>query len=302
MKRLQIIVLSLLYLTAAIAQTKNDSMNSILNKVNADRNFFNSLGNIYPANSSVDIASEPIDGVSCYWFVPDNFTEGNIVIYLHGGSFALGSIQSHKAMVSHIASALSTKVLFIKYALAPERPFPNGLNEVLKVYRELITKYPKASISIIGDSAGGGLAVSLMHKAIEVKLQMPSSIILISPWINLKCNFESQETRKKLDPILTKSMLLEYADYYVADNRIEADPDYLTFTTFPPLFILVGSNEILFDDAKTFYNKIKPLQPNTKMKEYIHENHVCLLTDIESKGSIAALKDMREFLTQTTKH
>ena len=59
-------------------------MDSILDKVNADRAVFNSLGNIYPADGSVEISGEPIKGVTCYWFVPDSFDKNKIVIYLHG--------------------------------------------------------------------------------------------------------------------------------------------------------------------------------------------------------------------------
>ena len=274
-------------------------MAGILNKINADRAFFNSLGNIYPADSRVDITSESIEGITCYWFTPENFDENKTIIYLHGGSFVLGSIQSHKPMVSHFASALFAKILFIEYALAPEKPFPNGVNDVLKVYRGFIRKYPNSKISIIGDSAGGGLCVSFINMAIKEKLQMPSSVIFISPFIYLKCNTESYETRKKIDPILTKDVLTEYANYYVADNWNEADPGELNFNSFPPLFILIGSNEILFDDSKAFYEKIRPLQPGTKMKEYINQNHVWLLADIKSKGAKDALTDMKKFITKT---
>lgn len=275
-------------------------MDRILDKVHADREFFDSLGNAYPADDSVAITSEQIEGVTCYWFAPENFDENNIIIYLHGGSYVLGSIQSHKPMVSHFASALSTRVLFIEYALAPEKPFPNGINDVLKVYRKLVNKYPNAIISIMGDSAGGGLSVSLIKMADKETLQMPSNVVLISPWLNLKCDTESHKSRKEIDPILTKDMLLEYANYYAGSDWDEADPSQLSFNSFPPLFILVGSNEILFDDSKYFYEKIKPLQPNTKMKEYKDQCHVWLLTDIKSKASKNALTDIKEFITKTT--
>jgi epsilon-lactone hydrolase len=274
-------------------------MDSILNKVNAAREGFNKLGDIYPADSSVNVTSESIDGVTCYWFTPGNFDESKIIIYLHGGSFVLGSLHSHKPMVSHFASALSSRILFIEYGLAPEKPFPNGVNDVLKVYRELIRNYTSAKISIIGDSAGGGLCVSFINRAIKEDLPMPSGIVFISPFIYLKCDTGSHESRKKIDPILTKELLLEYAGYYVANNGREADPGELNFNSFPPLFILVGSNEILFDDSRYFFEKIKPLQPGTKMKEYADQNHVWLLADINSKAAKEALADIKKFIMAT---
>ena len=144
-------------------------------------------------------------------------------------------------MVSHFASTLFSKVLFVEYALAPEKPFPNALKDVSKVYRELSRRYPNSKIYFIGDSAGGGLAVSFIKMATEEKFQVPSSVILISPWLYLKCNTESHDTRKSMDQVLTKDMLVEYANYYVANNNWnEADPSQLNFSSFPPyLFWLV---------------------------------------------------------------
>jgi epsilon-lactone hydrolase len=275
-------------------------MDSILDKVNADRAVFNGLGHIYPADASVEISGEPIEDVVCYWFVPDRFDKNKIVIYLHGGMFVLGSIEGYKAMVSHFTSAFSAKILFIEYALAPEKPFPNAVNDILKVYRDLIRRYPDAKITLMGDSAGGGLSATLIKMASEEKLPMPSSVILISPWLYLRGNTESYETRKKMDPILTKDKLMEYGNYYAANNWNEADPGQFTFNGFPPLFILVGSNEILFDDSKLFYEKIKLLQPDTQMKEYENQIHGWPLIDIKSDASVDALTRIEKFITKTS--
>jgi epsilon-lactone hydrolase len=272
---------------------------SILNQINADRAGFDSLGSIYPADGSVQISGESIEGVSCHWFVPNSFEKNKMVIYLHGGMFVLGSIEGYKAMISHFASAFSAKILFIEYALAPEKPFPNGVNDILKVYRELIRRYPDAKITLMGDSAGGALFATLIKMASDEKLRMPSDVVLISPWIYLKGNTESYETRKKLDPILTKDKLMEYAGYYVANNWNEADPGQFTFNSFPPLLILVGSNEILFDDSKLFYEKIKPLQPDTQMKEYENQVHGWPLMDIKSDAAKDALATIEKFITTT---
>ena len=275
-------------------------MDTISNTVNADRAAFNSLGNIYPADGNVEVSGEPVDGITCDWFVPDHFDKNKIVIYLHGGMFVLGSIEGYKAMVSHFASAFSAKILFIEYALAPEKPFPNAPNDVLKVYRELFRRYPDAKITLMGDSAGGALAATLIKMASEEKLQMPSSVILISPWLYLRGNTESYETRKKLDQILTKDKLMEYANDYVANHWNEADPGQFTFSSFPPLLILVGSNEILFDDSKLFYEKIKPLQRDSQMKEYENQGHGWPLIDIKSDAAKDAMTTIEKFITKTS--
>src|SRR5450432_4186007 len=275
-------------------------MESILNTVNKDRTVFDGLGHIYPADDSVKISAESIEGVSCHWFLPDHSDKNKIVIYLHGGMFVLGSIEGYKAMISHFATAFSARILFVDYALAPEKPFPNAVNEILKVYRELIHKYLDAKITVMGDSAGGGLSATLIKLASEEKLPMPSSVILISPWVYLRGNTESYETRKKMDPILTKDKLMEYANYYAANNWDEADSGQLNYSSFPPLFILVGSNEILFDDSKLFYEKIKRSQPDTQMKEFENQVHGWPLIDIKSDASKEALTSIKKFITKTS--
>jgi acetyl esterase/lipase len=281
-------------------ETISNKVSPDLNKVNADRAVFKGLGNIYPADVSVEISGEPIEGITCYWFVPDSFDKNKIVIYLHGGMFVLGSIETYRPMISYFASALSAKILFIEYALAPEKPFPNGINDILKVYRKLLRRYPDANITLMGDSAGGALSATLIRTASEEKLRMPSNVVLLSPWVYLRGGTKSYETRKKLDPILTKDTLMEYAGYYAGDNWNEADSGNLTFNSFPPLLILVGSNEILFDDSKLFYEKIKQLQPNTQMKEYENQVHGWPLIDIKSDASKDAMTRIEEFISKTS--
>lgn len=274
------------------AQTISDT---VLNKVNSDRQFFETLGKIYPADKNVSITETTISGVKCFWFQPKTVKGENIIVYLHGGSFALGNINSHQSMVSHIARATHSKILFIAYALAPEKPFPAAINEITEVYKVLLKNFPKTKITFMGDSAGGGLVLSGIHSITENKLQIPFSVILLSPWINLKCNTNSYKTRQKLDPILTKQNLSAYAEYYTGTNK-NADPNELVFKNFPPVFILVGSNEILFDDAKNFYDYIKTVQTDTKFKEYENQTHVWLLTDIGSEKSKETLNDIAMFI------
>src|SRR6202008_1407729 len=192
------------------------------------------------------------------------------------------------------------KILFIEYPLAPEKPFPNAVNDILNVYRTVIHRYADVKITLMGDSAGSALSATLIKMASEEKLPMPSGVIFLSPWLYLKGNTESYETRKKLDPVLTKEKLMEYAGYYSANNWNEADPGQFAFTSFPPLLILVGSNEILFDDSKLFYEKIKPLQPDTQMKEYENQVHGWPLIDIKSDASKDALTTMKKFIAKTS--
>src|SRR5690606_23535626 len=114
------------------------------------------------------------------------------------------------------------------------------------VYNAIRQELPESKIILMGDSAGGGLAVSALDELQEDNTDPFSAVVLLSPWINLRCNTASYEIRKDKDPILTKEQLTEYAGYYVNDKLNQADPGQLWFEKFPPLFLAVGSNEVLY--------------------------------------------------------
>jgi acetyl esterase/lipase len=270
---------------------------STMTKINHERAFYETLGKIYPPDNTVAVTETTIAGVKSYWFNQDLINQNKIIIYLHGGVYALGSINSYRAMISHLAKTLNSPILYIEYSLAPEKTFPTAKNEIFSVYNELKKKYPDLTFTIIGDSAGGGLAITLVHDCIESKVALPNSLALISPWIDLNTKNNSYLTKQALDPILSKKMLHDHAVLYAPDNLKEANPAELKFKKFPPVFLLVGTDEVLNDDSKKFYNVVKPIQKNAKLKEYNGQKHVWLVSDIHSKESVAAMNDIKEFIS-----
>lgn len=202
------------------------------------REGFDCLGKLYPKAPDVKVEPQIIDGIATYWFTPKGMNANRIVIYLHGGSYAYGSIRSHESLITHISNHLHSKILFIEYGLAPENPFPHGLNDVIKVYREILKNYPGTRIDFMGDSAGGGLAISAIKHLIELKLTIPDTLILISPWIDLSCNNPSYEENKVKDVILTKTDLAKFAGIYVGSTVVKtANPKNSDLSKFPPALI-----------------------------------------------------------------
>ena len=117
-----------------------------------------------------------------------------------------------------------------------------------------------------------------------------------SPWIDLKCANGSYETKQALDPILSKDFLYNHALMYSSNNIKEADPSELKFKKFPPVLLLVGTDEVLNDDSKNFYAFIKRIQKNSKLKEYDGQKHVWLFSHIDSNKSVEAIEDMKDFI------
>jgi acetyl esterase/lipase len=285
----------LLIITSAAAQSI--VADSTMAKITQERAFYETLGKIYPAESSVTVNETTIAGVKSYWFNENLIKQKHIIVYLHGGVYALGSINSYRAMISHLAKTLNSPILYVEYSLAPEKTFPTAKNEILGVYTSLRKKYPDHKFTVIGDSAGGGLAITLVHDCIDSKIALPNSLALISPWVDLKTKNESYMTRQAADPILSKKMLQDHALLYAPNGLKEADPSELKFKQFPPAIILVGTDEVLSDDSKNFYSYIQPIQPKSKLKEFSGQKHVWLISSIDSKESVEAMKDIKDFIS-----
>ena len=288
-----LISISMLSISFVNAQGIPDST---LQKVKGERAFYETLGKLYPADSSVAVTETTIAGVKSYWFNESLLNQKEIIIYLHGGGYSLGSIKSYTPMTSHLSKKMHTAILYVEYSLAPEFPFPYANNQILALYKELKKKYPNHKLIIMGDSAGAGLALALVDNIQKSGLSLPNSLALISPWIDLKCINPSFVTRQASDPILTRTFAFERTLLYAGTKIREADPSEIKFKSFPPVFLLVGTNEILYDDSKNFYAVIKPIQQNAKFKEYEGQTHVWPFTNIGSKAAVEAINDIKDFI------
>src|SRR5215475_15240993 len=106
-----------------------------------------------------DIKCEPleVDGVAAEWIVAPNAAADRAILYLHGGGYVMGSINTHRAMIARISRAAQARVLAINYRLAPEHPFPGAVDDAIAAYKWLLEQgYKPNKIAIAGDSAGGG--------------------------------------------------------------------------------------------------------------------------------------------------
>lgn len=269
-----------------------------MNSIEDNRAYYDSLGNNYPADESVKIREEIINNIKCQWFQPENFKQNDLVIYIHGGGYSIGSFQSHKAMVSHFAQSLGRTILFVEYSLAPEKPYPNAINDIISFYEWAIQKFPNDNFYFLGDSAGAGLIISSAYIINQKKLKTPKAIALISPWYNLESNNPSSENRQHLDSILNKEMLKTLAKAYTGIDLTIADPSKLSFETFPPVFTAVGTNEILFDDAINFYEMVYKIQPKSQLKIYGGQSHVFPQMDISSFSAQDLIMNINNFYNQ----
>ncbi len=201
------------------------------------------------------ISCEPVSAgdIPAEWIVPEGAPDGDAMLYLHGGGYCVGSISTHRSMVSHIARAAKTKALLIDYRLAPENPFPAAVEDATTAYNWLLSQGIAAeNIIIAGDSAGGGLTVATLVSLKEKEIPLPTAAVLISPWVDLAITGDSIASKADIDPMVTREGLTEMAEAYLGDADPQAplaSPLYAGIEGLPPMLIHVGEAEILLDDA-----------------------------------------------------
>ena len=204
-----------------------------------------------PANTHC----QPVDanGVSAEWIESPDSKSG-ILLYLHGGAYAIGLIASHRGFVARLAHATQLRGLAINYRLAPEHPHPAALEDALTAYQWLLSECVDPSqIIIAGDSAGGGLTLALLTALRDAGKPLPAGAICLSPWADLTNSGASFQSKADLDGFLSFDILEMYAGYYAGEQERTSpliSPLFADFTGFPPLLIHVGSDEVLLDDAR----------------------------------------------------
>ena len=283
----------------------NDSVSTMVwPAIVRSRITFDQMGKNYAPAANVSIEKELIANVKCYWIKKNGMeARRRAIIYLHGGCFALGSIRSHGAMVSHISDVLDTPILFIEYSLAPEHPFPQAINEILKVYKYIRAVDIYDEIIFMGDSAGAGLALHVISLITQKNMIRPSGLIMLSPWIDLKNNSNSIYENAAIDPILNRDQLEYFTSLYKGNTDLSKANPYLNmYGKFPPTLIVTASSEILLDDSKKAFSRIWETQPLTRLKIYENASHVFLLDSMTSATSVSALMEMKTFIVELAGH
>lgn len=220
-------------------------------------------------------------GVPAEWIVAPGAENDRVILYLHGGGYVMGSINTHRAMISRISRAAKARALALDYRLAPENPFPAAVEDATAAYRWLLAQgYKPNKIAIAGDSAGGGLTLATLLKLRDDKAELPACAIPISAWTDMEGTGASVKTRAAADPMVGSSSLSGMAKHYVgnADPKNPLlSPLHGDYKGIPPLLMQVGDAEILLDDTTRIAEKAKAAGVKVDLEvwpEMVHVWHV----------------------------
>jgi monoterpene epsilon-lactone hydrolase len=202
----------------------------------------------------VTYKSEVVAGVEAIWALPVGADVSKVILYTHGGGFAVGSAASHRKLAGHLAKHLGVTAVVIDYRRAPEHPFPAQVEDAAAVYQDLLSRgYKPQDITTSGDSAGGNLAIATVLRLRDEGVQLPGAVIAFSPWLDMEHVGKTLETNAATDALVSKGILEAMSGMFLGEKEARtnplANPLKANYKGFPRLYVNAGSNETLLDNA-----------------------------------------------------
>ncbi|CAF1233182.1 unnamed protein product [Didymodactylos carnosus] len=270
------------------------------------------MGTTVPKPSQCQLNKEVFEhdghSVDAYWidYHQNNFQKNSdkIVLYFHGGGYMLGDIHSKSYLLCsdrrsicflniftgysgfecHLSRLFNVTMLHLEYRLCPEHALPAAVDDAVALYNALLHHNISSSqLLFMGDSARGGLSLLTVQALLIRQLPLPRGVIVLSPWTDLSASGESYKRNRQIDVVFrdmkeddggtVKLMLGPNTSQLSADNPIFS-PLFGSFEGFPPMYINVGTAEILEDDSKRVLKKAQEAGVDVKFEEGLHMMHV----------------------------
>jgi acetyl esterase/lipase len=258
-----------------------------------------------PDAHGVRYSQEVVGGVPGTWCRPQSVRPDAVILYLHGGAYVAGSAHAYRHFAGRIAERTGIAAFVADYRLAPEHVFPAAIDDARACYAGLVRQGARL-VAIAGDSAGGGLALSLL--AIERAAAqngegvIPCAAVVMSPWTDLALTGASFVDRAQDDPLITKDMLSIAASTYLRGHDPFdplASPLYSDLRDLPPVQIHVGMDEVLLDDARRYTDRLREAGGNAVAHTWDGMMHVFPSSIGTLEASDAALDLVGAFLKET---
>ncbi|HVX72899.1 MAG TPA: alpha/beta hydrolase [Devosia sp.] len=261
----------------------------------------------WEAQSRLDVLPKgarfhPVDagGIKAEWMEMPLVDKSRVFLLLHGGGYNAGSPRTHRKMAAYLSRAAHARVLTPEYRLAPEHPFPAAVKDALRAYGWLLEQgTPEAQIVVGGDSAGGGLALSMLLALREAGARMPRAAVLLSPWTDLSVSSATYERLRKLDPVISRERLGAAGRWYAGQRDLRdpmASPLFADAAGLPPLLIHAGGDETMLDDSRLFAERARAAGVDVTFTVYDGMWHVHHWGAPEVPESVAAYNDIAAFI------
>jgi monoterpene epsilon-lactone hydrolase len=221
--------------------------------VNEQRRLLRELLSAQPLPADVTVTAARLGDVPTAEIAVDGIEPRHVVLYFHGGVYAMGDAFLAADLASQVGRRTDAKVISVDYRLAPEHPYPAAVDDALAAYEALLhSGIAPAEIAFAGESAGGGLATATLVNARDHGLPLPAAAFVMSPYADLTLAGTTMETKSELDPLLSREApQARVTDYTSGQDAALSliSPIFADLSGLPPLIIQAGSHEVLLDDA-----------------------------------------------------
>ncbi len=276
-------------------------MHSVVENVDFDkqRHSQDNFGSLFGASPSIEFEQIQIGTIEAEWIrLKHAQSSKRMILYCHGGGYATGSCRYARSVTAKLTAATGIPIVAFNYRLAPEHPFPAAIEDVMLVWDYFMREGVGAeNVIVTGDSAGGNLALELLLNLKKQKRRFPKALVLFSPWTDMTSSGASHQEKAQLDPVLEKNYLDRMIECYAGEHDLndeELSPLFADFTGFPPVYIQVGSNEILLDDSRRLCKKLLKDKVLARLDQYDGMWHVFQMAPF--KRSYDAIKDAADFI------
>lgn len=252
-----------------------------------------------PVNAQIEAVDA--GGVRAEWVSAPGADAQRAILYFHGGGFQVGSVVSHRELMADLSAAAQCRVLGVDYRLAPEHCYPAALDDASAAHQWLIDQgFASNQIALAGDSAGGGLALSLLLRLRDARQALPAAAVLMSAWTDLTASGASYGTRADSDPIHQRQMIVAMARNYLGKEGNAADPLvsplFANLHGLPPLLAQVGGRETVLDDSRDFVARAKEAGVDATLQVWDQMIHVFQQFPAQLPEARAAIDNMGDFL------
>jgi monoterpene epsilon-lactone hydrolase len=242
-----------------------------------------------------------LSGVPAEKIVHPDAVPGKVLLYLHGGGYAVGSLKSHRHLVSRFAVAAHVTGYHLDYRLSPEHPYPAALEDAEKAYRQLLASgIAPENLVVGGESAGGNLASALLLKAKAEGLPQPAGLYLLSPWLDMSTTGASYDTVGSRDVVSSREIMDAYTAAFLNGqpddsftSPVRADLDGL-----PPILIQVGTEEVLLSDSLSFANRSSLAGLETRLHVWPEMPHIWPLFHPFIRAGLSAIDEAGQWMRQ----
>jgi monoterpene epsilon-lactone hydrolase len=236
---------------------------------------FSGLGTVPDGVSWTEVDA---GGVPAIWAEPDDGSGDAVILYVHGGGYVIGSADAYRGVTGHLARAAGCRVLNVDYRLAPEHPHPAAVEDSTAAYRWLLEQgVAPTNVAIAGDSAGGGLTVATLLAIRDAGLPQPAAAVPISPWVDMEATGATMTSNAGKDVLIQEGLIKGLADAFLqgSDPRQPlAAPLHADLTGLAPLYIQVGGDETLLDDARRLAERATAAGVDTRLEVFPEMQHV----------------------------